>query len=68
MTDPLDNDDALRAAKEARAWIKQNGEEVERNVRQLALLYRISFRALTSEGFTPEQAIELLKARGWALG
>jgi hypothetical protein len=48
--------------------LQKNKDVLEKIIRESASLIRITYASLLSEGFTPDQALDIVKARGWSLG
>lgn len=54
--------------KQLLANFHKNADEFEKIIREQSRLMRIAFQALTAEGFSDYQALEIIKARGCMLG
>ena len=65
--EPLELEDLKAKMKRTTRMMEECREEMEKNIRNSAVLYRIAYDALTAEGFSNDQAIELIKARGATL-
>lgn len=71
MDSPSDDDSRQRQARQLRAQLDENlrlfkmhGEAFEENQRLLAQLFFRRFNLLKEAGFTEQQALEIVKARG----
>ena len=47
-----------------RRFLQQSSGEIEKTLREIAAVMRKAFLGLTAAGFTDDQAIDLIKARG----
>ena len=50
---------------DALKMLQENNDVLEKLIREQARLIRISYQALTAEGFNDGQAMEIIKARGF---
>lgn len=60
----MDDLEIIQSLNIATQNFQKFGSEIEKNLREFARIYRFAFKGLMAQGFSEEQALEIIKARG----
>lgn len=60
----MDSQNFRKEAEETLKAMRNSKEILEMEIKELAILYGVHFRVLKTEGFTDDQAFEIVKFRG----